>query len=56
MTTNQQFQLPDIHEWSLAAVRLLQGVVYHDDGPAWDLLLCVLLREELRRFEETGAE
>lgn len=35
----QHFDLPDIQEWSLAAVRLLQGVVYHDDGPVWDVIL-----------------
>ena len=31
--------LPELHEWSPAAIRLLQGVVYHDDTPTWDLLL-----------------
>lgn len=30
--------LPAYKDWSLAAVRLLQGAVYSDDG-AWDLLL-----------------
>lgn len=35
----QSFDPPEVHEWSLAAVRLLQGVVYHDDGAPWDLLL-----------------
>lgn len=103
--------LPEFREWSTAAVRLLQGVVYLDDGPLWGIvcsnrsrleeyfariglalvvdeaegfaflrqleeeelgegydalpklfrksrlsydstLLCVLLRDELRRFEE----
>src|SRR5919201_6455978 len=104
-------ELPEFREWSVAAVRLLQGVVYADDPVTWGLvvssqsqlaayfarlglllvvdepeglaylrqlnedelpdgydrlprlfrrtrlgydetLLCVLLREELRRFEE----
>lgn len=104
-------RLPEFRDWSIAAVKLLQGVVYSDDAPAWDIalssqsqlesyfarlglllvvdepeglaylrqlddderaegydrlpklfrrtrlgydptLLCVLLREELRRFEE----
>jgi hypothetical protein len=31
--------LPDYKEWSLAAVRLLQGVVYADDEKAWDAVL-----------------
>ncbi|MEK6258718.1 MAG: DUF4194 domain-containing protein [Planctomycetota bacterium] len=31
--------LPEFKEWSIAAVRLLQGVVYSDDGPVWNLLL-----------------
>lgn len=31
--------LPEFKEWSMAAVRLLQGVVYSDDGPVWNLLL-----------------
>lgn len=32
-------QLPDFHESSIAAVRLLQGAVYLDEPKAWDLLL-----------------
>jgi hypothetical protein len=31
--------LPEFREWSIAAVRLLQGVVYADEGPAWGLVL-----------------
>lgn len=31
--------LPDFQEWSTAAVRLLQGVVYHDDEKTWDRML-----------------
>ena len=30
--------LPDFRDWSVAAVRLLQGVVYLDDGPVWGIL------------------
>jgi hypothetical protein len=30
--------LPEFREWSIGAVRLLQGVVYHDDGPVWGLV------------------
>lgn len=32
-------ELPEFREWSLSAVRLLQGVVESTDGRAWDLLL-----------------
>ena len=31
--------LPDFRDWSIAAVRLLQGVVDADDGRVWNLLL-----------------
>lgn len=31
--------LPEFRDWSIAAVRLLQGVVYSDDNAAWDLVL-----------------
>jgi hypothetical protein len=107
--------MPEFRDWSIAAVRLLQGVVYLDDGPEWGVLfsnksrlddyfariglrlvvdeaegfaflrqleeeelsdgydrlpklfhksrlsydatlLCVLLRDELRRFEEEEVE
>ncbi len=30
--------LPEFREWSTAAVRLLQGVVYMDDGPVWGII------------------
>jgi hypothetical protein len=30
---------PEFKPWSIAAVKLLQGVVYHDDHKAWDILL-----------------
>ena len=30
--------LPEFREWSVAAVRLLQGVVYKDDGPVWGII------------------
>lgn len=30
---------PEFRDWSVAAVRLLQGVVEHEDGRAWDLLM-----------------
>lgn len=33
------FDPPAFREWNPAAVRLLQGVVYHDDGPVWDVVL-----------------
>jgi hypothetical protein len=32
-------QLPDFHESSIPAVRLLQGAVYMDDPKTWDLVL-----------------
>jgi hypothetical protein len=31
--------LPEFRPWSIAAVRLLQGVVYSDDARTWDLVL-----------------
>jgi hypothetical protein len=31
--------LPEFREWSVAAVRLLQGVVYADEPRVWDLVL-----------------
>lgn len=31
--------LPEFREWSVAAVRLLQGAVYADDPRIWDILL-----------------
>jgi hypothetical protein len=31
-------QLPDFRDWSMSAVRLLQGVVYLDDGQVWSLI------------------
>jgi len=31
--------LPDFHDSSIAAVKLLQGAVYADDAKAWDLLI-----------------
>jgi hypothetical protein len=32
-------ELPEFREWSVAAVRLLQGAVYADDPRTWDLVL-----------------
>lgn len=32
-------ELPEFRDWSIAAVRLLQGVVEADDGRTWNLLL-----------------
>lgn len=32
-------ELPEFRDWSIAAVRLLQGVVEAEDGRAWNLLL-----------------
>ncbi len=32
-------ELPEFHDWSIAAVRLLQGVVDADDGRVWNLVL-----------------
>jgi hypothetical protein len=30
---------PEFRDWSIAAVRLLQGVVYMDDAKTWDIVL-----------------
>lgn len=32
-------EAPEFRDWSIAAVRLLQGVVYSDDAKAWDIVL-----------------
>lgn len=37
--TLEKAAMPDVEDWSIAAVRLLQGVVYLDEGPVWDILL-----------------
>lgn len=31
-------ELPEFREWSMGAVRLLQGVVYADDEPVWPIV------------------
>lgn len=36
---DQSTHAPEYREWSLAAVRLLQGVVYYDEDRAWNLVL-----------------
>ena len=36
---NSELPLPEFCDWSVAAVRLLQGVVYADDAKTWDLVL-----------------
>jgi len=35
----QQIEAPEFRDWSIAAVRLLQGVVYSDDARTWDIVL-----------------
>lgn len=39
MSNTQLFEAPEFRDWSVAAVRLLQGVVYSDDTKVWDILL-----------------
>lgn len=39
MPDTRQSSVPEFRDWSLAAVRLLQGVVYSDDLTIWDILL-----------------
>lgn len=36
---NQHLEAPEYRNWSIAAVRLLQGVVYSDDTKTWDAIL-----------------
>ncbi len=36
---DDKVDLPPFREWSIPAVRLLQGVVYNDDTAAWNALL-----------------
>lgn len=36
---DQSTHAPEFREWSFAAVRLLQGVVYYDEDRAWNLVL-----------------
>jgi hypothetical protein len=35
----QQTEAPEFRDWSVAAVRLLQGVVCSDDAKTWDIVL-----------------
>lgn len=39
MTNEQSVPLPEYREWSIAAVRLLQNVIYHDEEKVWDIIL-----------------
>jgi hypothetical protein len=39
MPSDARLSFPAFREWSIAAVNLLRGVVYSDDGRTWDLLL-----------------
>lgn len=39
MPGEREFRLPEFDESSVAAVHLLQGVVYHDEGRVWELVL-----------------
>lgn len=39
MASSSSFSPGDFRDWSIPAVRLLQGVVYSDDAKAWDILL-----------------
>lgn len=39
MSNMTLFEAPEFRDWSVAAVRLLQGVVYSDDTKVWDILL-----------------
>jgi uncharacterized protein DUF4194 len=39
MPSDREFHLPEFDESSIAAVHLLQGVVDHDEGRVWDLVL-----------------
>lgn len=39
MPDAQPAEAPEFRDWSIAAVRLLQGVVYSDDAKTWDIVL-----------------
>lgn len=39
MPSDREFHLPEFDESSIAAVHLLQGVVDHDEGRGWNLVL-----------------
>ena len=39
MTNSNQSPAPEFRDWSIAAVRLLQGVIYSDDVSAWEIVL-----------------
>ncbi|MBI5759290.1 MAG: DUF4194 domain-containing protein [Planctomycetales bacterium] len=39
MAEDREFNLPEFDESSIAAVHLLQGVVYDDEGRIWELVL-----------------
>jgi hypothetical protein len=39
MPVQNHLSVPEFRDWSIAAVRLLQGVIYADDVRVWDILL-----------------
>ena len=39
MSDREQTEAPEFKDWSIAAVRLLQGVVYADDTKTWEIVL-----------------
>ena len=39
MPSSQHADAPEFRDWSIAAVRLLQGVIYSDDTKTWDIVL-----------------
>lgn len=39
MSDLQPSDAPEFRDWSIAAVRLFQGVIYSDDPKAWDIVL-----------------
>lgn len=39
MPVQHHSSAPEFRDWSIAAVRLLQGVIYADDARVWDILL-----------------
>src|SRR2546423_10858443 len=48
MPSSVQSPAPEFRDWSIAAVRLLKGVIYSDDARVWDIVL--LSRSQLENF------
>jgi len=53
MPSSVQSPAPEFRDWSVAAVRLLQGIIYSDDVRTWDIVL--RSRSQLEKFLSRSA-